>query len=82
MFYGSFIVRFFGVLFLWILKNTVNFFKKKRYIPFKQISNPPIEDPVDLLGRGLILNIIGIFFLLFIVFVLGRIITWFMYVNF
>ena len=82
MFYGSFIFSFFGVLFLWFLKNTINLFKRRRYISFKQISNSPINEPVDLLGRGLILNITGAFFSLFIVFVLGKIITWFMYVSF
>lgn len=80
MFYGSFVFRFFGVLFLWILKNSTSFIRRKGYIPFKQISDPPIEDPVDLLSRGLILNIIGSLFLLLSVFALGKVITYFMYV--
>jgi len=80
MFYGSFVFRFFGVLFLWILKNSIQFIRRGNYISYQQISDPPIEDPVDLLGRGLILNIVGAFFLLGLVFIIGKVITYLMYV--
>jgi len=71
MFYGSILFRFLGVIIILIYRNLFALIKKKKVISFGEVwSISNNSDPVNAFSYEMICIIIGVIFILIIVFLL------------